>query len=53
MKLEFQKLEFFEKKNTSNLPENFLWYSSTMENSISSNSSTQKVVDPYIFPKQW
>ena len=30
-----------------------LWNSSTMENSSSPNSSTQKVVDPYIFPKQW
>ena len=30
-----------------------LWSSSTMKNSSSPNSSTQKVVNPYIFPKQW
>ena len=45
VKLEFQKLEFKKNIYTSNLPEIFLWYSSsmnlsTMENLISPNLST-------------
>ena len=40
--------------------ENFLWYLSSIKNILanfqvifSKNSNTQKVVDPYIFLKQW
>jgi len=52
VKLEFQKLEFFENIYFKFFEIFFSYHSSSMENLISPNLSTQKVINPYIFPKQ-
>ena len=50
MILEFHELEFFE-KIAFKFVRNFLMELKFMEKLSSLNSSTQKVIDSYIFPK--